>query len=135
MSGDYGRFQPIYGMSIVDVDLPQIPSLLITAKSPARTICVQKIVYMPSTYVASILSFIDSVTGVSIGSFSIPASEPNVGDASDMFSLDFGPTGTKLSLGAGLTFSVTVNGAAGRLHIEAYQKGPISVIVPNNKGT
>ena len=131
MSGDYGRFQPIYGMSIVDTDLPIVPTALITAKSPARTVCVQKVVFVPSVYVASVLSFVDSVTGVSIGSFSIPANQQTLGDGSDTFVLDFGPTGTKLSLGANLTFTVTANGAAGRLHIEAYQKGPISVVVPN----
>ena len=135
MAGDYGRFQPIYGMSIVDVDLPLIPTVLITAKSAARTVCVQKIVFVPTTYVASVLSFVDTVTGVSIGSFSIPAFELATGANADTFILDLGPTGTKLSLGASLTFTVSVNGVAGRLHIEAYQKGPNSVVVPNNKGT
>src|SRR5580692_9945785 len=114
--------QACYGMSMVDVDLPLIPTILITAKSPARTIVVQKIVFVPSVYVASTLSFVDSVTGVSIGSFSIPQYQSTVGDGSDAFIIDFGTTGTKLALGSSLTFTVSVNGVSGRLHIDAYQK-------------
>jgi hypothetical protein len=122
MSGDYGRFQPIYGMSIVDTDVPGSISPLITAKAPNRIVTVQKIVFSPSVWTGTILSFLDSVTLIQIGSLSIPTVEPAVGDGNDMLFLDFGPTGTQLAPGSNLLMGGT---GTGRLHIEAYQKGPL----------
>jgi hypothetical protein len=128
MAGDYGRFQPIYGLSIVDLDLPTAQTAVVTAKGPARKVTVQRITYVPSTYAQATISFVDSLTGVVVGSFDVPATKPQTGDGTDMLYLDWGPTGTQLSAGANLNLGVTANGAAGRLHIESYQKGPISVV-------
>jgi hypothetical protein len=121
MSGDYGRFQPIYGMSIVDVDLPQVGPL-ITAKAANRSIAVQRIQFEPSTWNGATLSFYDSVTLVQIASLYVPTVEPTIGDASSSLNVDLGPTGTKLAPGSNLAMS---GSATGRLHIEAYQKGPL----------
>jgi len=119
-SGDYTRVIPIYGMNIVDEDLPTIDTLLIAAKSATRVICVQRITFVPIQYFDATLSFIDTVTNKSIGNIVVPASGPSLGR--NMYYLDFGPRGTPLSAGANLILGVT-GGAVGRLHIEAFQKG------------
>lgn len=121
MSGDYGRFQPIYGLSLVDVDLPTVQPILIQAKGPLRKITVQRIVFSPTVYVTATMTFLDNVTGAVIATFSIPNVQPQDVLA---YMVDFGPTGTTLAAGSHLQLGV-VGGAAGRLHIEAYQKGPL----------
>lgn len=125
MPGDYERYVPVYGMSITDVDLPTANPILIAAKSPSRIVTVQRITFVPAVYVQATLTFSDSVTGTIIGTFDVPATKPQAGDSSDMLFLEYGPTGTKLAAGSNLLIGVTANGASGRLHIEAYQKGPL----------
>ena len=120
MANDYTRVIPIYGMNIVDRDLPTINTLLVQAKSATRIICVQRITFVPIQYLDGTLSFLDSATGKSIGNLVIPSSGPSLGR--NMFYQDFGPRGTPLTLGANLVLGVT-GGAVGRLHIEAFQKG------------
>lgn len=125
MLGDYARFQPIYGMSILDIDTPVVQPILITAKGAARRICVQRLVFVPSVYTACVIAFLDSLTMLSVGNLSIPAFNPSTSGETNSFSLDFGPTGTMLSAGANLLLAAVPGCASGRLHIEAYQKGPL----------
>ena len=108
-----------YGGSIVDRQLPTVDPVLIYAKSTVHRIAVQEIAFSPSAYVASVLSFLDSRTGESIGSLSVPAVRP---DRDGTFTLWLGDAGTKLSAGANLILATT-NGAAGRLNIAAFQRG------------
>ncbi len=115
-AGDYTRSFASYGGQPIDVDLPTV-SPLVTAKSATRIITVIKISFMPSTYEASTVSFLDSISGKSIGSMTIPATAPS---GSNTFVLDWGPVGTKLTAGANLLIA---GNATGRLHIEAVQKG------------
>ena len=111
-------FRRCYGLQIRDFTCPVVDPVLLYAKTPTKKIVVQNIRFTPSAYVASIVSFQDSLTGQSIGSISVPAVRP---DGADEYTLDFAPTGTKLSPGANLLIAST-NGVAGRLHIETYQK-------------
>jgi len=120
MSGDYTRVIPIYGMNIVDKDLPTVNNILITAKSSTRTICIQRVTFVPIQYLDGTLSLVDSITGEAIANLVIPSSGPSLGR--NMYYEDFGPRGTPLTTGANLILGVT-GGAVGRLHIEAFQKG------------
>ena len=120
MPNDYTRVIPIYGMNIVDKDLPTVDPLLVKAKSATRVVCVQRITFVPIQYLDATLSFIDSISNKSIGNLVVPSSGPSLGR--NMFYLDFGPRGTALSTGANLILGVT-GGAVGRLHVEAFQKG------------
>src|ERR1700674_1876096 len=124
MPGDVSREWTIYAGSLVDVDLPTINPVLVTAHRPGVAVGVQRIVFSPNVYVAAVLSFFDSLTNVVIATLQVPAAEPALGDESDAIYVDFGPHGTLLSVGGSLNFSVTANGASGRLHVDAYQHGP-----------
>ena len=125
MAGDYTRNWKIYGASIVDVTLPSNVSPLITARAANRMITVQRITFTPSVWSGTTLSFVDSLTGIEIGHLDIPPSNPTLAGDTNMLYIDYGPTGTKLSPGANLLLG---GGGTGRLHIEAYQKGPLSGI-------
>jgi hypothetical protein len=123
MPGDYARAYPIYGGIRTDVDLPSAFALVVPSRANVR-LAIQKIVFSPSVYVSAILSFYDSITLVVIGTIQVPAVEPAAGDGSDINFLDFGSNGTLLSLNASLLYSVTANGAQGRLHVDSFNKGP-----------
>jgi hypothetical protein len=128
MPGDYYRFSPIYGMSVIDIDLPVGSPILQVAKSPTRKITVQKIMFAPSVYAVSTLTFVDSISGVVICTLAVPSMPPNTGDGSNTIFADFGPKGTQLTAGASLLLGVTPPAsAAGRLHIECYQAGPLPI--------
>lgn len=138
MAGDYSRVQAIYGMSVMGRQLPTVDPFLVVCKSTTRQVCVQRIIFTPTTFVSASLTFLDSVSGYVIGTIVVPDAA-QVGGATGTFTLDWGPTGTKLSVGSHLMLGVTRNGAAGRLHIEAYQKGilpkqPAAYVAPSTAG-
>jgi hypothetical protein len=123
MPGDYRDvIQRTYGSKVVDLDLPTGNNILVAAKGPLQLIAVQYVSFVPSTFVAATITLVDSITGLAVGTLTVPASAPQIGDGSSMLFLNYGPSGTKLSKGANLLLGVTANGAAGRLHIEYYQK-------------
>ena len=123
MAGDARDIvQRTYGIQAFDLDLPSAVTHVAVAKNPGRSVCVQKIRFTPTAYAQSTLSFSDSLTGVIIGVIWIPTTAPQLGDSSNEMDLDWGPEGTRLSVGADLVLAVSINGATGRLHIESYQK-------------
>jgi hypothetical protein len=75
----------------------------------------------PAIYIATIVT-LKSSTGLVIGSFSVPAAEPNTGGNLDDFTLDFGPVGVALPIGDSLTISLSQVGLVGQLHVEGYSK-------------
>jgi hypothetical protein len=104
---------------------PSIDSILVTAKSTRQRIYVQSITYTPTSYVAgTVLNFLDSLTGVSIGQISIV---PVTVGYTMQYPLDFGDTGIALSLGANLKLAVASGGVIGRMLVKAYQL-PLYVI-------
>jgi hypothetical protein len=118
MSGEYRQAWKTYGGNIADKQLPVVDPVLIYAETSTSRIAVQEIEFNPSVFVSSVLTFLDSLTNQSIGSFEVPAVRP-IGTGS--MTLKFGPGGAKLSAGANLILGTT-NGAAGRLHISAFQR-------------
>lgn len=113
--GDYLRIASIYGLKATDVDLPTV-SALVVPSSATKAICVQRIVFTPATFTDMTLTFSDSLTGNIIGSIVVSSGSAVNG----VLPLDWGPVGTKLSVGASLL--IGGNASAGRLHIESYQK-------------
>lgn len=127
---DFGRLARTYGLTKVDIDLPTANDNLIVAKGPLRIVTVLYIAFFPSTYSGTTLTFSDSVTGVVIGVLTIPAAAPQTGNGNGFIDIDYGPNGTPLSPGATLVLGGT---GAGRLHIDAYQKGqPLQNLTPGH---
>ena len=111
----------VYGLDRTDLDLPATSPIIITAERATATIVVLRILFAPTTYTESVVSFVDRLTGQAIGTMRIP-SLAAVDVTHTLFELDFRPTGTSLSTGADLVVSTTA-GAHGRLHGESYQRG------------
>lgn len=113
-----GRIQ-----SNATIDEPAVGSILVQARSPLQTIYVQKIVYAPTNINAgTILSFIDSLTLVSVAAITVlPPSVAQPPYVIDFTVGDSPSSGTPLSQGANLVLAVLAGGVSGRLHIKAYQ--------------
>ncbi len=108
------------GRSSVSITEPAVDAMLVVAKSTRQRVVIQGIRYFPTTYVAgTILNFIDSLTLQIIGQLIIL---PNV----TQFSLDYGDSGTSLTLGAHLKLAVIAGGVTGRMIIDTTQ-APIYV--------
>lgn len=107
----------------VSINDPSPASIVVQARTASHTIYIQKIVYSQSVLVpGTVLSFIDSITGVSLGLMSIMPSAI----VQTTYTMDFGledpsAAGTPLSKGAHLVLSIISGGVAGRLLVKAYQ--------------
>ena len=96
---------------------------LITVKSANHQLYIQKITISITTYSAKTWLFKDSAgTPVELALISIPAAAVALKSESGTIEFDFGPTGTPLTLGKNLLLDVSAAGAAGRIHVEAYEK-------------
>ena len=103
----------------VNLNEPVVGSVLIFAKGPTQVVHIQKITYSPTEFTSgTVLSFIDSLTSVSIGTVQVL---PLAIGLSTQFVLDFGDAGTPLSVGASLVLAVPAGGVTGQLEILAYQ--------------
>ena len=103
----------------MDITLPVVDTLLMTARSSTQFLRVRKISLTPSAYITSVVSFLDSSTGEAIGSFNIPDVRP-VGSGTMVLDFSDGgkrASGVKITKGASLQLATT-NGVAGRLHVE-----------------
>lgn len=137
MAGDYEKF--IHTNSDKSMDLTVLAATddttLITPKSANHQIWVQRIVVTISTYSAKTWLFKDSAgTPVELDLISIPAAAVALASESNAFAvLDYGPKGTPLTLGKNLLLDVSAAGAAGRVHVDAYEKlvGPVAMATTN----
>lgn len=127
-AGDYLHHQFQFTRKLVDRDIVAADQSaqhadVITPKSANHRIYVQKITFSPTTYSAKTITFQDDAgTPVPIGHMSISAAAPTTGGDTCQYILDYGPTGTPLTKGKNLDVILSAAGAAGRLHIEAYEK-------------
>ena len=95
---------------------------IITVKSANHQIYVQKVVMTVTTYSAVTWTLLDDgSTTRTIAILSIPAAQATVFGDEGTVVWDFGPTGVPLQTGANLDFLVSATGAAGIVHIEAYE--------------
>jgi len=99
------------------------PAALITVRSADHRLYIQKISIGITTYAAKTWTFQDSAgTAVPIGHISIPAAAVALPSEGGTIVFDFGPTGIALTLGKNLNMTMSATGAAGAIHIEAYEK-------------
>ncbi len=104
-------------------------SVLVAAKSSLQTVYVQKIIYSPTRFDdGTILSFIDSLTGQSVGQIAVLPLSVGMNTqfvldltAPDAYSRPAGPAGAPISKGANLVMSVIAGGPSGLLQVYAYQ--------------
>lgn len=126
MAGDYRKFQHTYSDKSVDLTVLAATddTTLITPKSANHQVFVQRIVVTITTYAAKTWLFKDSAgTPVEFAFISIPAAAVALASESNAFAtFDFGPAGVPLTLGKNLLLDVSAAGAAGRVHVEAYEK-------------
>jgi hypothetical protein len=123
--GDYAGYQNHYTNKSTDLSVLAATddTTLITAKSAGHTIFVQKIVINITTYSAKTWLFKDSAgTPVEKALISIPAAAVALPSESNSMVIDFGPKGTPLTEGKNLLLDVSAAGAAGTIHVEAYEK-------------
>ena len=125
MAGDYLQHQFNHTRKIKDLFIlaaTDDQTDVIAVKSANHRIYIQKITVAITTYAAKTWTFQDDAsTPVPIWHISIPAAAPTTaGDATH--EIDFGPTGIALTLGKNLDLDVSAAGAAGAIHIEAYEK-------------
>jgi hypothetical protein len=123
--GDYAGYQNHYSNKSTDLAVLAATddTTLITAKSANHRIYVQKIVVNITTYSAKTWLFKDSAgTPVDKALISIPAAAVALPSESGSMVIDFGPKGTPLTLGKNLLLDVSAAGAAGTIHVEAYEK-------------
>ena len=103
----------------MDITLPVVDTLLMTARSATQFLRVRKASLTPSAYVSSVVSLLDSSTGNPIGTFSIPDVQP-IGSGTMVLDFSSGSkraSGAKITPGASLQL-VSTNGVAGHLHLE-----------------
>ncbi len=123
--GDYVGYQNHYSNKTTDLTVLAATddTTLITAKSANHQIFVQKITITISTYSAKTWLFKDSAgTPVELDLVTIPAAGVALPSENNSIVLDYGPKGTPLTLGKNLLLDVSAAGAAGRIHVEAYEK-------------
>lgn len=133
MAGDYKFYQNNYrnystdSIALAATDYTTATAI-ITARNANYTVYVQKITVSVTTYAAKTWTFQDSAgTPVPIAVASIPAAAPTAaGDAE--FVYDFGPQGVALTVGKNLNWLMSATGAAGVVHVEAYQKLTLPVM-------
>jgi len=125
MAGDYAFYRRQYSDKTMDATILAATDdqTLITAKSAGHTIYVQKITVEITTYSAKTWLFKDSSgTPVEVKLISIPAAAVALPSESNSMVADFGPKGLALTEGKNLLLDVSAAGAAGRIHVEAYEK-------------
>lgn len=125
MAGDYAFYRRQYSDKTTDFIAVAATddSTVISAKSAGHTIYVQKITVHITTYSAKTWTFEDSAgTPVPIGHISIPAAAVALPSESNSMVLDYGPKGIALTAGKDLKLMMSAAGAAGAVHIEAYEK-------------
>lgn len=133
MAGDYKFNQLTYRSRVTDSFVLvatdyTTATALITVRNANYTIYVQRIVVAPTTYAAKTWTFQDSAgTPVPVAFISIPATAGTTG-ADAEFVFDFGPTGIALTTGKNLNIIMSATGAAGAIHIEAYEKITLPVM-------
>lgn len=125
MAGDYEKYRRHYER--IDADLVVAagdagPSTLKAVRNANYTIFVQKIKVSVTTFSAKTWTFKDSagtpVPGAVISTTAPEATVPGIQD----YEFDFGAAGYPLTQGKDLAVAYSAAGAAGIVHVEAYQR-------------
>lgn len=136
-SGDYARYRRMFSAKTYDKAIlaaTDDQTDLLTPKSADHTLYIQKIAIAITTYAAKTWTFQDdATTPVEIYHISIPAAAVALSSESNTMIADFGPEGTPLTKGKNLDLAMSSAGAAGRIHIEGYERlvGPVAAATTN----
>lgn len=130
MAGDYLHPQYQHTRKVTDVFALTTTdytasdgTAIVSVKSANHRLYIQKISVSITTYAAKTWTFQDSSsTPVPIGFVSIAAAAEAHVSESGTIVFDFGPTGVALTLGKNLLMKMSATGAAGAVHVEAYEK-------------
>jgi hypothetical protein len=96
---------------------------VITVKTANHAIYIQKIAISVSTFANVTWTLQDDNGTPIIAAFgTVPAAGPSAQGDQGTVIFDYGPKGLKLTTGKNLDFLVSATGAAGQIHIEAYEK-------------
>lgn len=126
MAKDYGDYRTFYASKEYNGTIlaaTDDQTDLLTVKSANHRLYIQRIAVSITTYSAKTWTFRDDAsTPVEIAHLSIPAAAPTAGGDSGTITWDFGPAGAPLTLGKNLDLEMSAAGAAGTIHIEAYER-------------
>lgn len=127
-AGDYLHWQFQFKRVNTDVNVLtttdySTATALITPKTANHQLVIQKVSTNITTYSAKTWTYQDSAsTPVPLGLISIPAAAVALPSESGSIIFDFGPTGAPLTVGKSFDLKMSASGAAGFIHIEAYEK-------------
>lgn len=121
-SGDYVSFKSFYKNKTTDLNIvvgTQNYGDVITPKTSAHQLFIQKITLAITTHFAATVTFDDDGSGPAIAAHTDAAAGAGV---PSVVVFDFGPEGRPLTVGANLDVSQSAAGLVGTVHIEAYEK-------------
>ena len=127
MAGDYNKYRMAHADRSVDRTVLAATdyttaNALITVRNSSHTLYIQRIVVNVTTYAAKIWTFQDNAgTPVSIGKVTIGAAAPAT-EGDQTVTIEFGPVGVALTAGKNLMMLMDATGAAGQVHVEAYER-------------
>ena len=103
-------------------------SVLLSPRSAAQHIIVQKIRYYPTTYIdGTVLTFTDSVSGNILATMQVAPMV--VGLSPDANKIDFDEDGVAMMTGASLILNVISGGISGSMQIDSFQL-PVLIMTP-----
>ena len=132
MAGDYQKYQHTYSSKTTDLTVLAATTTqadFILPKSANHQLWIQRIVVSINVYAAQTMTFGDSAgTPVLLALISVPAAAVALPSETGYLVYDFGPKGTPLTVGEGLTLTLSAAGIAARVHVEAYERlvGPVA---------
>ena len=121
MAVDYTLFQRRYGVLTTDFEITALainPTSVLVPRSINYQIFIQRAELVVTTYAIGTVKLVGHLSGRIYGTFNIPASA----NATDMFNLDYGPTGFGVNIGEAVDVSWSNAAMDILLHIEAYQR-------------
>ncbi len=139
MAGDYNKYRMANSDKSANLAVTTATddTTLITARSANHQIFIQRIIVTIAVYAAKVWTFTDSTgTPIPFAIISIPAAAVALASESNAYmTIDFGPAGYPLAVGKNLVLDVSATGAAGAVHVEAYEKlrtdAPVALAATN----
>ena len=123
MAVDYTLFQRRYGALTTDFEITALainPTSVLVPRSVNYQVFIQRVELIVTVYAAGPVQLKGHLSGRIYGTFNIPAAPSN--NATDMFNLDYGPTGFGANIGEAVDVVWGNASVDALLHIEAYQR-------------
>ena len=124
-AGDYLFYQRHYSAKVKDQDIvvgTQNYADVLTPKSSAHALYIQKITLSITTHFDATMTFDDDGSGPPIAAYTDEATAATTGQGHVPVVFDFGPKGRKMTTGGNFDITQSGAGIVGVVHIEAYEK-------------